>query len=149
MKSRTWFIISVIVVVIAFSSIWFFYKLTNQQSLQTFPATINRDCAPWDGSAFTILIPLKEGVRLAIASYQSPSIKLPVTFSFPDETMMVGNASLLLQDDSIQPLRGKISFQGVEEGIPTKGKFDFFTETGEHLKGRFKAEWGNQIMLCG
>jgi hypothetical protein len=149
MKSRTTFYAFVILILIALSGVWIFYKLEDEVPTQTFPATINRDCAPWDGSAFTILIPISDKANIAISIYQSPSIRRPMTFSFPDETMRVGNASLLFQDNSSQQLSGRVFFQHVEQGVLTEGKFDLHTETGEQFKGRFQAEWGNEVVMCG
>lgn len=115
---------------------------------QTFSATVNRDCAPWDGSAFTVSIPM-EGANISISIYQTPDIKFPTTFSFPDNTMSVGNALLILPIDSPKPLTGKVSFQRVQQGSPVEGRFDLTTATGEKFKGKFIAKWGNEIVFCG
>jgi hypothetical protein len=149
MNARTIFYIFFILIMITFGGVWLFYTLEDQAPAQTFPATINRDCAPWDGSAFTVSISVSDKANIAISIYQSPSIKLPVVYSFPDETMRVGNALLLFQDNSSQQLSGTVSFQRVEEGVLTEGKFNLFAETGEQFKGRFQAEWENQIVMCG
>ena len=55
MKSLTLFYVAIgfLILVIA----WFMYSSRNQDVAQVFPATIDRDCAPWDGSAFTVSIP--------------------------------------------------------------------------------------------
>jgi len=115
---------------------------------RTFPATINRDCAPWHGSAFTVSIPM-EGEGIAISIYQSPEIKLPTTFSFPDKTLRAGNALLILSIGSAEQLTGNVSFQGVRQDTSVKGQFDLVTNAGEHFKGKFIAEWRNEIVLCG
>lgn len=117
-------------------------------SEQIFPATINRDCAPWDGSAFTVTIPV-EGKGIAISIYQSPDIKLPTAYLFPDDTMSIGNALLILPIGSPEQLTGKVSFQRVLQDIPVEGQFDLVTNAGEHFKGNFIAEWGNELVLCG
>ena len=114
----------------------------------SFPATINRDCAPWDGSAFTISIPIRSG-SLYISIYQSPDIQHPTTFQFPDDTMSVGNAVLMLPIDSAAQVRGSATLQPVEQGLPVEGTFDLVTETGDQLKGKFSAEWGDEIIYCG
>jgi hypothetical protein len=112
------------------------------------PATVNIDCAPWDGSAFTISIPMRSG-SLYISIYQSPDITHPTTFGFPDDTMNVGNAGLMLPNSSAAPVRGKVTLQHVEPELPVEGTFDLVTETGERLEGKFIAEWGDEIIYCG
>jgi len=120
-----------------------------QEPLQIFPATVNRDCAPWDGSAFTVSIPMSDGAIIDISIYQSPDISLPVTFSFPDETMRDGNALLLLPAGLPEQLTGKVWFQHVEQGKPVEGWFSLTSKRGERFKGSFKAEWGDQMAFCG
>jgi hypothetical protein len=120
----------------------------SQMPEQIFPATINRDCAPWDGSAFTVSIPM-QGAGISISIYQSPDIKLPTAFLFPDDTLSVGNALLILPIGSPEALTGKVAFQRVGQDIPVKGTFDLVTKAGEHFKGKFIAEWGNEIIYCG
>lgn len=114
-----------------------------------FLATINRDCAPWDGSAFTLSIPTEDGTIIHISIWQSPDIKLPVSFSFPDETGQIGAAYILPELHPLQQFSGEVSFKRVEEGIPVEGVFNLETESGKQFKGRFKAEWGNELVYCG
>jgi len=125
------------------------YSTKDLQSTRPFPATINRDCAPWDGSAFTVSIRYDPITTITISIWQSPSFTFPVTFSFPDETMRVGGAYSLPELDPLEEMSGKVTFWRVEEGIPVEGKFDFTTESGKQFHGQFKAEWGSQIALCG
>lgn len=125
------------------------YASRNREPLQIFPATINRDCAPWDGAAFTLLIPYDSSTTISISVWQSPDIKLPVTISFPDETGQVGFAYILPELDPLQQLNGEISFWRVEDGTPVEGKFSFTTGSGQQFKGSFTAEWGNEVVYCG
>ena len=119
----------------------------DEEPAQVYPATIDRDCAPWDGAAFTVSIPLDNGgIRISI--YRSPELRLPATFTFPDETLMEGNASLLLPIAMPEPLNGRVSFLRVEHGIPVEGAFDLVTQSGREFKGKFQAEWGNQVVYC-
>ena len=117
--------------------------------MQVFPATTNRDCAPWDGAAFTMSFPYDSITTIAISIWQPPSFTIPVTFSFPDETMWVGIAHPLPELDPQGELTGTVTFRRVEEGIPAEGEFNFMTENGKKFKGKFFAEWGNQIVMCG
>jgi hypothetical protein len=147
MKLQNQFLIasSLLVLVIAV----FAFSTRNQEPARVFPATINRDCAPWDGSAFTMSIPLQDGSLLNISIYQSPDINRPATFSFPDESRRVGNASYLLPSGEYEQLSGKVSFQRVAEGMPVEGKFNVRSERGEQFKGRFVAAWDNLTVMCG
>ena len=120
----------------------------SQMPEQTFSATINRDCAPWDGSAFTVSIPMK-GQGIAISIYQSPEIKHPTTFLFAEDTLSTGNALLILPIGAPEQLTGKVSFQKVAQDTPVKGRFDLVTNSGKHFKGKFSAKWKNEIVLCG
>jgi hypothetical protein len=86
---------------------------------------------------------------ISISIYQAPDIKRPIAFSFPDNTMSVGNAILILPIDSPESLTGTVSFQLIQEDSPVEGIFDLTTGTGERFKGRFIAEWGNDIVYCG
>ena len=147
MKFRTPFFIAVALLIFAIA--WFTFSNRNEEPAQVFPATINRDCAPWDGAAFTVSISTNDGTIIHVSIWQSPDIKLPVTFSFPDETGQIGFAYILPEVDPLQQLRGEVSFRRVEEGIPVEGEFRFTTESGKQFQGRFKAEWGNEIIYCG
>ncbi|MCI0607801.1 MAG: hypothetical protein L0Z71_01890 [Anaerolineae bacterium] len=128
---------------------WYTYPKRNQEPAQVFPATINRDCAPWDGAAFTLSIPTEDGIIIYVSIWQSPDIKLPVTFTFPDETGQIGFAYIIPDLDPLQQLSGEVFFWRVEEGIPVEGEFNFTTESGKQFKGKFKAEWGDQVVYCG
>ena len=119
-----------------------------QQSSPALPASINRDCAPWDGPAFTVSIPM-EGSVISISVYHSPEIRFPITYSFPDETMREGNALLLLRTSRPEPLSGRVSFSRLEQGTTVEGKFKFATDTGQRYDGTFIATWGNEIVYCG
>ena len=147
MKFRTPFFIAVTLLI--FGIAWFTFSNRNKEPAQVFPATINRDCAPWDGSAFTVSIPTNHGIIIHISIWQSPDIKRPVRFSFPDKSGQIGFAYILPEVDPLQQLSGEVSFTRVKEGIPVEGEFDLITESGKQLKGRFKAEWGNQVVYCG
>ena len=148
MKSQTSRYALFIFVLVVLGGIWFFSTAGYEEYTPVFPATIQRDCAPWDGSAFTVSIPIAKSV-LRISIYQSPDIKLPATFKFPDNTGRVGNAVLILPASSPAPLTGKVSFQRVEPGMPVQGEFHLLTEMGEQFNGKFTAEWNEQPVYCG
>jgi len=149
MKPRTQFLIAIGLIILILGITWYSFSTRNQEPAQIFPATINRDCAPWDGSAFTVSVPMKDGAIIYISIWQSPDIKLPARFSFPDETGQIGFAYILPELDPLQQLSGEVSFRRVEEGNPVEGEFDFTTESGKQFTGKFKAEWGNGTATCG
>ena len=149
MKSRIFLSVSLALLLIGLGALWFLTRGETPNPSQVFRAVINRDCAPWDGSAFTVSIPLRDGSSMAISIYRSPDIELPVRFWFPDESITEGNALLLLSVGSPEPLIGEVWFQRVDEGMPVEGRFRFRSETGAQLEGRFVAEWGDEIVYCG
>ena len=147
MKSRTLFLIAIGVLILGIAL--FTFSARNQEPAQIFPATVSRDCAPWDGSAFTVSIRYDPTTTITILIWQSPDIKIPTTFTFPDDTGQVGTAYILPELDPLQQLRGTIFFWQVEEGRPIGGRFELVTEAGQRFEGQFKAEWENQMALCG
>ncbi|MGZ9234915.1 MAG: hypothetical protein ACXW4E_05265 [Anaerolineales bacterium] len=149
MKSRTQFSIAVGFLLLTLGFIWFILSGQTREPAQVYPATINRDCAPWDGTAFTMSFRYDPITTITISIWQSPRFAFPVTFSFPDETMRVGTAYSVQELDPLEELNGKVTFWRVEEGIPSEGEFSFTTERGKRFSGRFSAEWGNQIVYCG
>ena len=116
---------------------------------QVFPATVTRDCAPWDGGAFTISIPYDAASVIAISIWQSPAIESPSTFSVPDEAAQVGNASLITEPSPPRPLYGEVSFQRVSQETPVEGRFNFRDESGKAFEGKFIAAWDHRIVYCG
>ena len=91
--------------------------------------------------------PTAYGSSIAISIYRSPDIKLPASFSFPDESLRKGNALLLLPVGSPEALTGEVWLQRVAEGMPVEGRFR--SEAGAQFEGRFVAEWGDEIVYCG
>jgi hypothetical protein len=151
MKPRTQFVIIIGLLVLVLGIAWYSFPGRNQAATQTFPATIQRDCAPWDGAAFTVMIlPQGQGGdAIQISIWQSPELKFPQTFSFPDDTAQVGNASLMHSTGVGEQLSGKVSFSSVKRESPVKGKFELFAGTGRRFAGEFHAEWEDKIVLCG
>lgn len=149
MKSRTSIYGLLGLLLIALGGIWFFHAWKAQAPAQVFPATVDRDCAPWDGEAFTVSIPWSDTSTMSISIYRSPDIKLPSSYSFSDETMSEGHTYLLLPDGLPEQLAGRVWFQRVEAGLPVEGRFQFRTEAGVEFEGQFVAEWGDEIVYCG
>ena len=148
-KSRTVLYFLVALTLIALGGIFYFYSLPKQEPAQLFPATVDRDCAPWDGAAFTVSVQYDSATIIIISIWQSPDIPHRSTFSFPDNSGQVGNAYLVPALSSYVELGGEVSFQHVEQGMPLDGRFNLTSERGEQFDGRFSAEWGSQVAYCG
>jgi len=116
--------------------------------MQITPATVSNDCAPWDGAAFTLRVPIETGAEIDISIWQKPDIKFPVTFSFPDNTGRVGTA-VRRMGDAYEQMNGKVSFSHVNGESPVEGEFDFRNDNGEQYKGTFTAAWNDQVVMCG
>jgi hypothetical protein len=154
MKPRTQLLIAIGLFILGIALYTLLNSFTNsltrdRPSGQAFPATIQRDCAPWDGGAFTVHVPINAGTSIDISIWQSPDIRLPKTFSFPDDTGQVGNASLIHSVGLPEQLSGSVSFSGVDQSAVVNGKFDLRDAMGTQYKGTFKAQWDDQILLCG
>ena len=151
MKPRIQFVIIVGLVILLLGIVWYPFPEKNRTITQTFPATIQRDCAPWDGSAFTVKILLQgQGSdTINISIWQAPELKFPKTFSFPEETGQLGNVSLLHSNGSAEQLTGNVFFSSVKQGNPAEGRFDLFSGTGQRFTGELHAEWHDQIVFCG
>jgi len=149
MKSQTQFFTVIGLLILILGITWYTFSTRNQELAQVFPATVNRDCAPWDGAAFTVSVSTNDETIINISIWQSPDITLPVKFSFPDETGQVGNAAYLSPSGEYEQLSGKVSFIRVAEGSPVEGEFSFTSERGERFNGKFEAQWEHEIVYCG
>jgi hypothetical protein len=147
MNIRTQFYIAISL--LALGMVWYILAVQSLGTAPTFPATVNRDCAPWDGSAFTVRIPWNKGDVINVSIWQAPDIKFSATFSFPDDTGQVGNASYQFASGEYEQLSGIVFFWRVDRESPVEGWFKLFAEQGQHFDGQFKAEWENQVILCG
>ena len=149
MKPRPVLILLTLLLVIVLSGIFYSYATPGGQGLQAFPATVSRDCAPWDGAAFTVKISVPNGRTLDLSLWQSPDISLPARFTFPDDTGQVGNALLLPLSGMPEQLTGEVWFRSVRQGTPVEGRFSLKSASGEQFQGTFVAEWDDRIVLCG
>lgn len=149
MKQRSAFILLVILFVIALGGIFYFYSLPNQEPEKLFPATVSRDCAPWDGAAFTIAVQYDPDTLVYISIWKSLNILVPSTFELPDEETQSGEAYILPASGMRVELSGKVWLQRAEEGMPVEGRFRLTSERGEAYEGGFVAEWESQTVYCG
>lgn len=149
MKPHRRLVLLIILFVIALGGIFYFYSLPNQESEKIFPATVSRDCAPWDGSAFTVTVQLDMETIVFISIWRSPDIPSPSTFELLDKNQQIGEAYLLPTSGMRIELSGKVWFQHVEEGTPIEGRFRLTSERGEAYEGGFTAEWESPTVYCG
>ena len=149
MKPRNAFYVMAGLLIVFAALIWIYSRTKDNGDIPAYNATVNMECAPWDGAAFRISIPYKMGSVIGISIWQTPDIKAPVDFSFPDQTGHVGDAVYQPQFVDAEQLSGTVTLQTVGREIPVEGRFNFTLAGGESFNGKFKAQWGNQIMLCG
>ena len=149
MKPANLFLLIIGFVAFVIGVAWYMYPGRGQPA-QNYAANIQKDCAPWDGPAFTVAIPMDEGTAVSISIWQSPEeIKSPVAFQFPDNSAQVGNASVMLPEGMPEELSGKVSFDRFGPEGPVSGQFELTNADGQQLIGTFVAEWNEVNMLCG
>ena len=119
------------------------------QQLPALPATINRDCGPADGPAFTVEIPMDARGRLVVSIWQAPEISGRARFTLTDPTDATGSATLFTSADAYEPLSGTITFDGVTPERPVQGDLRLVSASGEVFEGAFTAEWGDFQAYCG
>ena len=149
MKPQLRLFLLISLVSIALAGIWLIYPLSNPETPPALSAKIDRDCAPWDGPAFTISFPYDSVTSIMISIWQAPSLAFPAAFSFPDETMRIGTAYVARKLAPLEGLSGKVWLPRLEPGKSIEGRFSFRSERGERLDGVFLAEWGNLVVYCG
>jgi len=148
-KSRIALYLLISLIIIVLGGMVFFRSLKDQEPVRVFSATVDRDCAPWDGAAFTVTVEYDPSTKIHISIWEAPDFPFPAAFSLPDAEGQVGNAYILPELGPYTPLTGDVTFQRVREGMPLEGRFSFTSERGERYEGSFAAEWGNQIVMCG
>jgi hypothetical protein len=119
------------------------------QGAPALAATINRDCGPADGPAFTVEIPMEARGRLVVSIWQAPEISGRARFTLTDPTDATGSATLFTSADAYEPLSGTITFEGVNSGRPVQGDLRLISASGEVFEGAFTAEWGDFQAYCG
>jgi hypothetical protein len=151
MRSRSLLYLLIVLLFVALGGIWYRYFASTEGPSKIFPAEVNRDCAPWDGAAFTVAVQYDPVTVIYITIWQTPDIRFRTTFPMPDdvEAEQDGYAYILPEVGPYLPLNGEVSFQRVDVGMPLEGGFNFTSETGGQFEGRFIAEWGDQVVYCG
>jgi hypothetical protein len=144
MKYRTLFY--AFVVLFALGMTLLLFQTRDQESPRVFSAAVSRDCAPSDGPAFTVSIPHDSGSVIRVSIWQSPDIRLPVSYEFPGGK---GNATYQPQFGPREQLSGRVFLRHVEAGAPVSGAFTLRTAGGEVFEGEFEAAWTGTMIACG
>lgn len=137
----------VVLLVTALGGVFFFYSL--KPETQVFHATVDRDCAPWDGPAFTIAVQYDATTVIYISIWKAPDIKLPSRYILTGNDGQTGYAYILPEVGPFEQLSGNVFLQSVSMDKPIEGRFSLKSEGGGQFDGRFVAEWKSEMMLCG
>jgi len=120
-----------------------------------FHAEVRRDCAPWDGDAFSVSISTVADVRkieppfIHVSVFQTPNLKRGGRFAFPDGSRRIGAAFIQPSSGSVVQLRGTVSFTSVILGETVEGQFDLLDAGSKRYVGRFRANWMSIRTSCG
>lgn len=122
-------------------------------SATALPAQIWNDCAPWDGAAFTVTVPLparagRPPSTLFISIWKGPNLPDPSQFNFPTDAK-IGATRLEPRPGLDGLLKGRVSLQSVLPSQPVLGSFELMSLTGEAVRGRFRATWVTRQARCG
>lgn len=121
-------------------------------------ATIQSDCAPWDGPAFRVTIPAAsfgagyDSATISVSIWKAPKIPASTTFDLSvsySSGEHPGAAMLSLKPGQSERLNGSVTFESVTDSAPVRGSVDLATKTGTHFKASFIAAWNHVRMLCG
>lgn len=115
-------------------------------------ATISETCAPWDGPAFEITIPLDattSATIVTVAIWKAANISRSTTFRFPDSTQTLGAAWMLTHAGKHEDLTGWITLASVQADQPISGSMVFTSRSGRRISRTFRAEWRNRRAICG
>jgi hypothetical protein len=119
----------------------------------TIKAVINFSVAPWDDSAYELLIPLKKVYQapnpfIRINIWGNPEFQQPETLNLSGEnnSRETGRAIFqpILNDSLPEILTGSVYFATLKQGVPVSGTFNLSTSDGKIFKGQFQATWGNE-----
>lgn len=116
-------------------------------------AVIRYSVAPWDGSAYEILIPMmsipeSSHASIRIDIWGNPEFQKAKTLRFSRQgtSKEAGRSSFQSGHDSSLPvsLTGTVTFRAIRNGKPVFGTFEFTAPDGRIFKASFQAGWGNK-----
>jgi hypothetical protein len=146
MKTNSRFFAALVLTALLAGIALFLFSAQDHGSVRVLRAAASRDCAPWDGPAFTVSIHAELGSAIQVSIWQSPQILRAAAFSFPGEQ---GTAMYHPKFGSPQPLSGRVTFRRVEPDLPITGELDLRSADGRQFQGIFEAFWTDAIVACG
>ena len=119
-------------------------------------ASIQSQCAPWDGPAIGIILSAHE-TRCGEQTY--PSLKVSINRDLPSHAPKLYNlkpgldavvASYCPVQDECQVIQsGTLKFESYRAGKNASGSYNLIAPDGKIFKGTFRASWCVNKMLCG
>lgn len=117
-------------------------------------ARIARACAPWDGAAFSVSVPLREGAdatalpALRVRVWSPPRFEHARTVVFGDGDDRTGVAQYAESEDRAMPLTGEATFrQAADGGI--EGTLRLKAADGRRFERRFRGPLDPGQVMCG
>ena len=113
-----------------------------------------KGCAPWDGAAVRISLPLDPRHAYPLISVGIWRDDLPQSFAF-DENVNHGSSesgkgvvSYCPREAACEPVKtARFTFDDSREGVT--GTYEATLSGGNTVQGSFTAEWEERIVLCG
>jgi len=117
-------------------------------------ADVARACAPWDGAAFSVSVPLREGAdpgalpALRVMVWSPPQFEHERTVVFADGDDRTGVAQYMEAEDRATPLTGEATFrQAADGGI--EGTLRLKAADGRRFERRFRGRLDDRMVMCG
>ena len=114
------------------------------------------DCAPWDGAATRIVIPLDTGAggasrgQLTLALYEAPEALRGALWRITTENMNRLSVSLCQPvGDCVWASDGWVRVASGRQGSELRGQYRVTLANGSVLTGRFSAPLQARVQMCG
>lgn len=127
-------------------------QTTRQEAVAV--AHIARTCAPWDGAAFSVSVPLREGAdpgalpALRVMVWSPPRFEHARTVVFADGDNRTGVAQYAESEERATPLTGEATFrQAADGGI--EGTLRLIAADGRRFERRFRGPLDPGVVMCG
>ncbi len=115
--------------------------------------TIQGDCAPWDGAALAVALPMDSlgaGAQLLFSVWKSDHEAAEHRWFIGSEGESDGVGRLCATPNRCVNVRsGWVEFNDIRVGDNTEGGYRLSLEDGRLLVGRFLARWIERRVLCG
>lgn len=117
-------------------------------------ARIARTCAPWDGAAFTVSVPMSDGIdaaalpALRLMVWSAPQFERGQTVVFADGDDRTGAAQYAESEDSAMPLTGEATFRQAADGS-IEGTLHLKAADGRRFERRFRGRLDPGAVMCG